>query len=64
MTNDKCKDIIFEADAGISQSGFEDAVGDDKVPNTMICAGGKEGKSLCHVSRNELRIFQEFLKSI
>ena len=52
MTNDKCKDIIFDAgaNAGMSQSKFEDAVGDDTVPNTMICAGGKEGKSLCHVS--------------
>jgi len=46
VANDKCKDMLF--DTGISQSEIKDALGDDTVPNTMICAGGNEGKSACN----------------
>ena len=45
MTNDICKDMIFDAGGQSLLKNYNYT-----VPNTMICAGGKEGKSSCHVS--------------
>ena len=51
MTNDKCKDLIYDA-------GYERNIEyNNTVPNTMICAGGKNGKTGCNVS-NESEFFR------